>query len=268
MAIYSKDALMDEHVLITGATGGIGYETAKVVAAMGANVSVTGRNAAKLEKLKNELYAITSEERVFAKRTVLTEAQGREELVEECRKTFGCITGLVNSSGIAGGAVLEELEEGKMREMMELNYFSTVMLTQLVYQDMLEKAGGQGGAIVNVSSLSGLRGTFGNTAYSASKFALTGFTQSFAVEAIRHNVRVNAVCPGFVDTDMGIHVIKQKAEREGISVEEKVKEVQEGIPSGRITAPVEVANTIAFLLTDAAKNTVGESVKISGGSVL
>jgi 3-oxoacyl-[acyl-carrier protein] reductase len=121
---------------------------------------------------------------------------------------------------------------------------------------------------VNVSSLSGLRGTYGNSAYSASKFAITGFTQSFAVEAIEHNIRVNSVCPGFVDTDMGINAIKRKAGRESKSFEEKMKEVESGIPSGRITTAREVANTIAFLLTDAAENIVGESVKISGGSVM
>ncbi|WP_078596038.1 SDR family NAD(P)-dependent oxidoreductase [Evansella clarkii] len=268
MDIFSDKALKGKHVLITGATGGIGYETAKVTAAMGAKVSVTGRNELKLEELMGELKKVAQEENLFMKAADITKEGDRLELIKECRDKFGPVTHLVNSAGIAGGSVVRELEENKMRDIMELNYFATVRLTQLVYEGMMEQTKAGGGAIVNVSSLSGLRGTYGNSAYAASKFAITGFTQSFAVEAIEHNIRVNAVCPGFVDTDMGINAIKRKAGRESKSFEEKMKEVESGIPSGRITTAREVANTIAFLLTDAAENIVGESVKISGGSVM
>jgi len=97
---------------------------------------------------------------------------------------------------------------------------------------------------------------------------LIGFTQSFALEAIQHGIRVNSVCPGYVETDMGASSIQTKGIREGRSFEEQYKIANESLPSGRISTPREVANTIAFLLTDAASNIVGESVKISGGSVM
>src|SRR5690606_5310852 len=117
-------------------------------------------------------------------------------------------------------------------------------------------------------SLSGLRGGYGHTAYAASKFALIGFTHCLAVEAIKHNVRVNAVCPGFVDTEMGYDVIRRQAAANRVSFEEQLERTNAGIPSGRTTTPEEVANAIAFLLTDAAASIVGESLKISGGAVL
>jgi len=89
-----------------------------------------------------------------------------------------------------------------------------------------------------------------------------------ALEAIEYGVRVNAVCPGYVDTEMARSSIRRKAENQGISYEQALQQATASIPSKRLSTPQEVANTIAYLLTDAAQNIVGESVKISGGSVM
>ncbi|QDY45937.1 SDR family oxidoreductase [Planococcus glaciei] len=265
MAIFSNDSLKQKHVLITGATGGIGYETAKVLAGMGARLTVTGRNEEKLLELKRELTPLSGEENIFVKTADLTDQASREELVESSAKALGFINGLVNSAGIGGGGVVEELDEETVERVMDVNFKSTLFLTQLVYRRMLEQKEGD---IVNLSSLSGLRGTHGNTAYAASKFAVIGWTQSMALEAIEHNIRVNAVCPGYVETEMAWNSIRKKAEKNGISFEEGMKEAAAAIPSGRISTTEEVANTIAFLLTDAARNIVGESLKISGGNFM
>ncbi|QDI91095.1 SDR family oxidoreductase [Salicibibacter halophilus] len=263
--IFSETALQNEHVLITGATGGIGKETAKVAVSMGALVTITARNEEKLHDLQKELEEITDASNIYVRPADLNSEESRRALVEDARGRFGLISGLVNSAGIAGNQKIEDMDEGFLHELMALNYYSAVMLSKHAYKQMMEK---QQGAIVNVSSLSGMRGTFANTAYAGSKFALIGFTQSFAVEAIEHGVRVNAVSPGFVNTEMGKQSIERKAERNDRSYLEQMRDVQAGLPSGRITEPEEVANTIAYLLTDAAVNIVGESVKISGGSVM
>lgn len=263
--IFSDRALRDEHILITGATGGIGYETAKIAVQAGATVSVTGRNSDKLKELKTEIESLNATGTIHVIPADLNDGKDRARLVEEATQAGGTLTGLVNSAGVSGGDTMDQLKEEDMRKIMELNYFSTVLLSQLVYEKMIPE---RKGAIVNVSSLSGLRGTHGNTAYSASKFAVTGFTQSFAVEAIENGVRVNAVCPGFVDTEMGRNAIRKKGKAAGRSFEEQLKIAEEGLPSGRITQPDEVARSIVFLLSDAAENVVGESLKISGGSVM
>ncbi|CAN7157739.1 SDR family NAD(P)-dependent oxidoreductase [Rossellomorea sp. LjRoot5] len=260
--LFHENTLKDQHILITGATGGIGYETAKTAVQAGAKVTITGRNEEKLNQLKAECQDPSS---VFLHKADLTKTEDREQLLFAARKQHGPITGLVNSAGIGGGDLVEKLTEEDMRKIMELNYFSLVQLSQDVYNQM---KGLKGGAIVNISSLSGLRGTHGNIAYSASKFAVTGFTQAFAHEAIEENIRVNAICPGYVDTEMGRNAIKSKGEREGRSYEDQLEIAKDSIPSGRLTSPVEVANTIVYLLSDAAANIVGESVKISGGSVM
>lgn len=189
----------------------------------------------------------------------------RKELVEEAIKQHGLIYGLVNSAGISGGTTVEDLDEGTLQSIIHTNFISLILLTQEAYRSIKKQ---KQGAVVNVSSLSGLRGTYANTAYAGSKFALIGFTQSFALEAIEYGVRVNAVCPGFVNTEMGRTAINNKAQRNEISFEDQFEKVKEGLPAGRITEPNEVARSIAFLLTDAANNIVGESLKISGGSVM
>ena len=265
MAIFSSDALEHKHTLITGATGGIGFATAKTVAAMGAKVTVTGRNKEKLTQLESELKQWTDQSNIFSKPADLADANEREQLVNEAEEKLGFINGLVNSAGVLGGKKVDELDEEFVENIMQLNYTSTLFLTQLVYRKMIEKGEGD---IINLASLSGLRGTHGGTAYAASKFAVIGWTQSMALEAIEHGIRVNAVCPGYVDTEMAYSSIRRKAERRGIPFEEALANAEADIPSGRMSTAEEVANTVAFLLTDAARNIVGESLKISGGSVM
>ncbi|TAA69729.1 SDR family NAD(P)-dependent oxidoreductase [Planococcus salinarum] len=265
MAVFANDALAHKHILITGATGGIGFETAKVVAAMGAKLTITGRNEEKLNGLADELSKITAEENIFVKQADLTKNEERLQLIAHAEQAHGFINGLVNSAGVAGGGTVEELDEEFIERLMNLNYKCTFLLTQEIYRKMMARKEGD---IVNLASLSGLRGTHGNTAYAASKFALVGWTQSMALEAIEYGIRVNAVCPGYVDTEMARNSIRRKAERKNIPFEQGMEEAVASIPSGRISTPEEVANTIAFLLTDAAGNIVGESVKISGGSVM
>lgn len=262
MAIFANDALKGEHVLITGATGGIGFETAKVLAGMGSAITLTGRRKHKLAQLAEEIYGINPGAQVLTHTADLGNEEERKELVDSAERESGSISLLVNNAGISGGGPVEQLDRKEMERVMNLNYTSTVLLTQLVYESMKAQ---KKGAIVNVTSLSGLRGTYGGTAYAGSKFAMTGFTQSLALEAIEHGVRINAVSPGFVDTGMGRASAQKKADRQGRSLQEVIKD---SIPSGRMTNAREVANMIAFLLTDAAENIVGESVKISGGSVL
>ncbi|MDZ5713262.1 SDR family NAD(P)-dependent oxidoreductase [Jeotgalibacillus haloalkalitolerans] len=263
--IFAQDGLKDQHILVTGATGGIGWHTVIEALKTGAAVTAAGRNIDKLDDLKEKCQEAGIEAKLLIVSADLNESEDRERLLQKAKDYAGPVTALVNSAGISGGDTVENLSEEDMRKVMELNYFSTVALTQLVYPEMKEA---KAGAVVNVSSLSGLRATHGNTAYAASKFAVIAFTQAFAHEAAAHGVRVNAVCPGFVDTEMGRNAIQKKGKSAGRSFEEQLKVVEEGLPSGRITQPEEVARTILFLCSDAAENIIGESVKISGGAVM
>ncbi|SDC06638.1 3-oxoacyl-[acyl-carrier protein] reductase/ketoreductase [Pelagirhabdus alkalitolerans] len=265
MSVFSNEALANHHVLITGATGEIGSETAKVLASMGAKVTITGRNESKLRSLQKELETVTSNHSIYTHIADITKQLDREQLIADAESTLGSITDLVNNAGITGGGQVDELDPKEAEMIMDVNYFSALRLTQPIYQKMIEQGAGN---IVNVASLSGLRGTAGNTAYAASKFAMIGWTQSMAYEAIKHRIRVNAVCPGFVDTSMAAQILEKQAKQQGKSYETLIEETKKKIPSGRLTTTLEVANTIGYLLTDACDNIVGESVKISGGTLM
>lgn len=265
MSMYAQNAFANEHILVTGATGGIGYVTALALLKHGAKVTVTGRNDEKLSRIKQEAHYHSDGSRIHAVSGDITASNDRFRIVQEANDSFGDITGLVNSAGITGGDIVENVQEEDIQRVMELNFTAQIMLSQIVFKQMKEQNRGN---IVNVSSLSGLRGTYGNTVYAGSKFALIGFTQSFALEAIEHGVRVNAVCPGFVNTSMAQEILEKKAAKAGISYEEQKRITEEALPSKQITSPEDVADTILFLLSGAARNIVGESVKISGGSVM
>ena len=265
MSIFKEDAFKGEHALVTGATGGIGYETAKVLAQMGADVTITGRRSEVLDDLKKKIQEKLPSANVFIYTADLAEKSERNGLVQAAENEFGPVTQLVNGAGISGGGKVEDLTKEEIEKIMHLNFTVPILLTQEIYNSMKEN---EKGAVVNVSSLSGLRGTYEGTAYVGSKFALNGFTQSFALEAIEHKVRVNSVSPGFVDTEMGRNSINNKAKRANNSYEDQFEIESANLPSGRISTAEEVANTIVFLLSDAAENIVGESIKISGGSVM
>ena len=267
MGVFDDGSLTGERVLITGATGGIGAETARTLADMGASLALTGRDKKKLQSIANEIddrQPIGSD--VHSVAGDITIEEDRERIVSEAIDVVGPVTGLVNSAGLGEGRQpFETLSLEHVESLMEVNYTATLLFTQRVYKHMKEE---ERGSIVNISSLSGLRGTYQHIPYSASKFALTGFTHSLAIEAIEHGIRVNCVAPGWVDTEMGKEGMRTKAEAAGNSYEEQREIEASKIPSGEFTEPSEVANTIAFLLTDVSDNIVGETVKISGGSVL
>ncbi|WNC13441.1 SDR family NAD(P)-dependent oxidoreductase [Brevibacillus brevis] len=265
MTIFSNTAFRGKHALITGATGGIGSATAKLLASMGAAITLSGRNESRLESVSKEIRQQFPESTVHVIRADLTHQSERRKLVEGAVRQGGPISFLVNNAGAFQYEPMEELTQESMDSLIGINFTSTVLLTQLVYEGM--KASGHG-SIVTVSSLSGMRGLPGTISYSASKFALIGFTHALALEAIGHGIRVNAVCPGFVDTNMGHDVVSATAAAGNVSLEQRWQQVNASIPSGRITQPEEVANTIAFLLSDAAGNIVGEAVKISGGALV
>lgn len=259
MPIFSNEALKDRHIIVTGASGGIGKAIVDVIVDMGAKVTATGRNVEKL----NEYFGSNPNVNIFP--LDIDQTDQHENFLQQAISTFGNVYGLVNNAGTYERGPAEKLEAETFSKIMHTNWFATVLLTQKVYRHMISN---QTGAIVNIASLSGLRGVRNNSAYVSSKFALVGFTQSLALEAIHHGIRVNAVCPGFVNTKMGVDAIRDRALQNGISYEEQVERLKREIPAGKIIEPYEVANVTAFLLTDAAYSIVGESIKISGGTVV
>ena len=249
IATYSD--LKNKTVLITGASRGLGRKMADVLAEQGAHVvfNYRGDEAAAM-KLKEELEA-KGASKVTALLFDVTNTAQMKEAVEKFIETYGPITGLVNNAGISKDQIVLRMKEEDVVQTINTNLTSAIMLTQILSRSFLKA---ENVSVVNISSIVGLMGNASQIAYSASKAGLIGFTKSYAKELASRNIRCNAICPGFITTDM-THAL-----------DEKVKEAyMNSIPLKRMGDAEEVANLVCFLLSKASSYITGETIKIDGG---
>ena len=266
--------------IVTGAARmrGIGRATALHLAQEGADIVVAGRtrSVASLPEHEraagwNGIETLAEEIRASGRRAlaiecdVTNEAQVRS-MVEQTVEHLGRIDGVVNNAGVAGGAgasPIMELDLAQWTQTLDVNLTGVFLVCKHVARAL--KIQGQGGAIVNLSSLAGRFGMAGYGAYCASKFAVIGLTQQLAQELAREHIRVNCICPGSVDTDMMDSTFNRTAERTGHAFE-KIKEgVGRSIPLRRQGLPQEQAASIAFLLSADAAYITGQTLNVDGG---
>lgn len=249
IANYSD--LKGKNILITGASRGLGKKMAEALACQGAHVIFNYRNdEASAEVLKQELLKLGASNATALLFDVTNTAQ-MKAAVEKFVETNGAITGLVNNAGISKDQIVLRLKEEDVMQTIQTNLVASIMLTQILSRSFLKA---ENVSVVNVSSIVGLMGNASQIAYSASKAGLIGFTKSYAKELASRNIRCNAICPGFITTDM-THAL-----------DEKVKEgYANSIPLKRMGDPEEVANLVCFLLSKASSYITGETIKIDGG---
>lgn len=243
--------LKGKKILITGASRGLGKKMAESLAVQGAHVIFNYRgdeNQAMI--LKEELLKLGATDVTALKFDVTNTAQ-MKEVVENFIDTSGPITGLVNNAGISKDQIVLRLKEEDLDQTLKTNLSSAIMLTQILSRSFMKASDV---SIVNVSSIVGLMGNASQIAYAASKAGMIGFTKSYAKELASRNVRCNAICPGFITTDMTD------------ALDEKVKEAYaNSIPLKRMGGAEEVANLVSFLLSKASSYITGETIKIDGG---
>lgn len=248
MVIYND--LKDKIILVTGASRGIGKSIAKSLSASGAHVVFNYRgDEAKANELKKEL------ELIGGKATGLnfdvTNSESITKAVTEFTNTVGPISGLVNNAGISKDTLLLRLKEADVDQILDTNLKGTIMVTQALTRGFLKA---ENVSIVNISSIVGLMGNPSQAVYAASKAGVIGFTKSVAKELASRNVRCNAICPGFIVTDM-TDALNEKAK----------EEYQKIIPLSRMGQVEEVSNLVLFLLSKASSYITGEAIKIDGG---
>lgn len=189
----------DKVAFITGGSSGIGLALARLLAANGAHVWIAARDRVRLESALREVESAraSGEQRCGFVSADLSVASEASEAVSKVMESAGHPDVVVNSAGVAHPGYVQDLSLDIFRRMMETNYFATVYVTKAVLPGMIERRSGQ---IVNISSMAGFTGVFGYTAYGASKFAVTGFSEALRAEMKPHGVRVSLVFPPDTDT--------------------------------------------------------------------
>ena len=193
-----------------------------------------------------------------------------QAMVEQGLSRFGHIDILVNNAGSRPGpdrVPVVELEEAAFDEVQRVNVKGTFLCSQAVARHMVGR--GHGGKIIIISSVAGKRGVARYAAYCASKFALVGFTQALALELAAHNINVNAICPGLVDTERPEYIAAALAP-EGVSAKEQhammIRDADQRVPLGRVAQADDIARTAAYLASDQSDYMTGLSISVAGGS--
>jgi NAD(P)-dependent dehydrogenase (short-subunit alcohol dehydrogenase family) len=239
--------------LVTGGTSGIGRETAVLFAKAGAKVVVAGRRAPEGEETI-ELVRAAGGEGLFVK-TDVSKASEVETLIQKAVERFGRLDVAFNNAGIEGvwTPIVRQSEEDWDRT-IAVNLKGVWLCLKYEIRQMLKQGGA--GAIVNMSSTTGLVGAVGAAAYSASKHGVIGLTKSAALENAKSGIRINAVCPGFVETPMADRVFRAP----GVH-----KYVLSCHPIGRLGRPTEIAEAVLWMCSDRASFMTGQSLVLDGG---
>jgi 3-oxoacyl-[acyl-carrier protein] reductase len=237
--------LKDKVAIITGAANGIGFATAQRFTQEGAKVMIVDVNP---DAVKAAADRIPSSEAYVVN---VTDRASIESAVDQIMQRHGRIDILINNAGITQDARLVKMTEAQFDTVIDVNLKGVFNCTQLVVPHMLEAGKG---AVVNASSVVGIYGNFGQTNYSATKFGVIGFTKTWARELGSKGIRVNAVCPGFIATEM------VKAMPENI-----LQDIGGRSWLGRLGTPEEIANVYLFLASDEASYVNGIALEASGG---
>jgi len=255
-------SLRGEHAVVTGAGRGIGAAIARALASQGAKVSLLGRNRESLDKIATELNGST--ETCVAVADV-TDGPALQAAFARVRERFGPVTILVNNAGQARSAPLHAGDDSLWDEMLAVNLGGVYRCIRCALPDMLQTGRGR---IVNIASIAGLTGYAYVTAYCAAKHGVIGLTRALAMELARKNITVNAVCPGYSDTDMVRDAVANIQAKTGRDEAAARAALTSRNPQGRLIAPDEVAQTVLWLCSSSAGSITGQSIAVAGGELM
>ena len=237
--------LKDKKILITGATGGIGYDLVKKFSELNSSILATGTNQEKLDKLKNEF------KNIKVKQFKLDEHSKIEQFIDSCHKELSGLDVLINNAGITLDNLSIRLADESWKKVIDVNLTSTFLMCKHAIKKMLKNKYGK---IINVTSIVGHTGNVGQANYAASKAGIVGFSKSLAIEYAKKKINVNCISPGFIKTDM----------TDSINDDFK-KTIISKIPSGILGTGQDIANCAAFLSSDMSDYITGETIHVNGG---
>lgn len=248
------------HALVTGGGSGIGAAIATALVAAGLRVTITGRRLDVLQALvarfPGQMQAVVAD---------VTDEAAIAQAFAQAKAGFGPVQVLVNNAGQAHSAPFLKTDAALWQQMLAVNLTGTFLCTQAALPDMLAAKWGR---IINVASTAGLVGYAYVAAYVAAKHGVVGLTRALALEVAKKGITVNAVCPGYTETDILRESIANVVAKTGRTPEEARAEFALGNPQGRIVQPEEVADTVLWLSGPGAASVTGQSIAVSGGEVM
>ena len=241
--------LSGKNALVTGASGGIGAEIAKVLHAAGATVGLSGTRVEPLEALAAELG-----ERAHVLPCNLSDAAAVDALPKQAAEAMGSVDILINNAGITRDQIFMRMSDEEWASVLEVNLTSTMRLCKGVIRGMMKSRWGR---IVNISSIVGATGNPGQANYAASKAGMIGMSKSIAYEVASRGITVNCVAPGFIATAMTDKLTDDQKEK--INVQ---------IPASRMGTPEEIAAAVLYLASPEAGYTTGATIHVNGGMAM
>jgi len=255
-------SLQGRHVVVTGAARGIGAAIARSLAEEGAMLTLLGRRRDALEQLAATLPGKGGHSVAVAD---VADADSVAAAFAQARAALGPVAVLVNNAGQAESAPFQKTSLELWQRMLAVNLTGSFLCAQAALPDMLAARWGR---IINIASTAGQKGYPYVSAYVAAKHGVVGLTRSLALEVARKGVTVNAVCPGYTETDILRESIANVVAKTGRSEQEALAEFAAGNPQQRIVQPAEVADAVRWLCGEAAGSINGQSISVSGGEVM
>lgn len=254
--------LSGKHAVVTGGGTGIGAAIAEALISAGAAVSIMGRTG---QRLRAEATRLGQSGRAQACVADVTDTASVTAAFAAASAAFGPVHILINNAGAAKSAPFTRTDPDMWQEMLAVNLTGVYLCCREALPAMLEAGYGR---IVNIASTAALTGYAYTSAYCAAKHGVVGLTRSLALETARAGVTVNAVCPGYTETDMLKRTLENIVKKTGRGEDEARAEIAKHYPQGRLITPQEVANAVLWLCQPGAESMTGQSIAVAGGEIM